>query len=103
MVSRLSIASTLDTMLKTICTDAEQAQLLSSLLKAVFLDMSLAVDSYAAAYNQRLEENPVGRFARAMRGANDGIWEWEIDSDRLHVSNRWLEIPRAHSKKVRHP
>ena len=81
----------LDTMLKAICTDAEQAQLLSSLLKAVFLDMSLAIDSYAAAYNQRLEENQA-RFARAMRGANDGIWEWEIDSDRLHVSNRWLEM-----------
>ena len=81
----------LDTMLKAICSDSEQTQLLSSLLKAVFLDMSLAIDSYGAAYNQRLEENQA-RFARAMHGANDGIWEWEIDNDRLHVSNRWLEM-----------
>ncbi len=81
----------LDTMLKAICTDTGQTQLLSSLLKAVFLDMSLAIDSYAAAYNQRLEENQA-RFDRAMRGANDAIWEWEINSDRLHVSNRWLEM-----------
>lgn len=81
----------LDSMLQVICSDSKQTQLLSSLLKAVFLDMSLAIDSYAAAYNQRLEENQA-RFARAMRGANDGIWEWEIDSDRLHVSNRWLEM-----------
>ncbi len=81
----------LDNMLKEICTDSKQTQLLSSLLKAVFLDMSLAIDSYGAAYNQRLEEDQA-RFARAMHGANDGIWEWEIDSDRLHLSNRWLEM-----------
>lgn len=81
----------LDSMLKTICTDSAQTQLLSSLLKAVFLDMSLAIDSYSAASNQRLEENQA-RFARAMRGANDGIWEWDIDNDKLHVSNRWLEM-----------
>lgn len=81
----------LDSMLKAICTDPEQVQLFSSLLKAVFLDMSITVDSYSAAHQQRLEENQA-RFARAMRGANDGIWEWDIDSDRLHVSDRWLEM-----------
>jgi diguanylate cyclase (GGDEF)-like protein/PAS domain S-box-containing protein len=81
----------LDCMLKSICTNPEQTQLLSSLLKAVFLDMSITVDSYSAAHQQRLEENQA-RFARAMRGANDGIWEWDIDSDRLHVSDRWLEM-----------
>lgn len=81
----------LDSMLKSICTDTEQVQLLSSLLKAVFLDMSLTVDSYSAAHHQHLEENQA-RFTRAMRGANDGIWEWDIDSDRLHVSDRWLEM-----------
>jgi diguanylate cyclase (GGDEF)-like protein/PAS domain S-box-containing protein len=81
----------LDSMLKSICTDPEQAQLLSSLIKAVFLDMSLTVDSYSAAYYQHLEENQA-RFTRAMCGANDGIWEWEINSDRLHVSDRWLEM-----------
>lgn len=81
----------LDSMLKSICTDPEQTQLLSSLVKAVFLDMSLTLDSYSAAHQQRLDENQA-RFARAMRGANDGIWEWDIDSDRLHVSDRWLEM-----------
>ncbi|QEY60134.1 EAL domain-containing protein [Pseudomonas sp. C27(2019)] len=81
----------LDSMLKTICTDPEQTQLLSSLFKAVFLDMSLTVDSYSAAHHQSLEENQA-RFTRTMRGANDGIWEWDIASDRLHVSERWLEM-----------
>lgn len=81
----------LDSMLKAICSDPEQTQLLSSLIKAVFLDMSLTLDSYSAAHHQRLEENQA-RFTRAMRGANDGIWEWDIDSDRLHVSDRWLEM-----------
>lgn len=81
----------LDSMLKSICKDTEQAQLFSSLLKAVFLDMSLAVDSYSAAYHEHLEENQA-RFTRTMRGANDGVWEWNIDSDRLHVSDRWLDM-----------
>lgn len=89
----------LDSMLKSIFKNSEQAQLLSSLLKAVFLDMSLTADSYSAANQQRLEENQA-RFARAMHGANDGIWEWDIDSNRLHVSDRWLEMLNLTAKEL---
>ncbi len=32
------------------------------------------------------------RYALAARGANDGIWDWDIDADRVHLSPRWKEI-----------
>ena len=32
------------------------------------------------------------RFALAARGANDGIWDWDLDRGSLHVSGRWREI-----------
>ncbi len=32
------------------------------------------------------------RFALAMEGANEGIWDWDIDADLLHLSPRHQEI-----------
>ena len=32
------------------------------------------------------------RYALAVRGANDGIWDWDLTSDQLHVSARWRAL-----------
>jgi diguanylate cyclase (GGDEF)-like protein/PAS domain S-box-containing protein len=32
------------------------------------------------------------RYALAMRGANDGLWEWDIAADSMLIAPRWKEI-----------
>ncbi|HLV16972.1 MAG TPA: EAL domain-containing protein [Pseudomonas sp.] len=81
----------LDSLLGELFPDSEHLAMFSSLLKAVFFDMSLAVDAYAATQRQALEDSEA-RFARAMRGANDGLWDWDVEFDRLYVSERWASM-----------
>lgn len=65
--------------------------LYASLLKAVFFDMTLTIDAYSTA--QRLAvENSDARYARALRGANDGIWDWHVERDHLYLSERWASM-----------
>lgn len=79
--------------LKTTLADQPQLadSLYASLLKVVFFDLSLAVDTYNAAGRMALEDSEA-RYARAVRGANDGLWEWHVDEDRLQLSERWLSM-----------
>lgn len=81
----------LDDMLASVFSDSDSATLYSSLLKAVFFDMTLAIDTYSAAQHKALEDSEA-RFARALRGANDGLWDWHVDQDRLYVSERWASM-----------
>lgn len=81
----------LEHMLDELLGDAPEAASFSSLLKRVFFDMSLAIDTYGAAQRQALEDSEA-RFARALRGANDGIWDWDLGNDRLYVSERWARM-----------
>lgn len=81
----------LNDMLASLFGDDPDATLYASLLKAVFFDMTLAIDTYSAAQNKALEDSEA-RFARALRGANDGLWDWHVDQDRLYVSERWASM-----------
>ena len=81
----------LDAMLAHLFPADENRELYASLLKVVFFDMSLAVEAYSAARRRALEDSEA-RFARALRGSNDGIWDWDVVTDRLYVSERWASM-----------
>ncbi|MGF1508180.1 MAG: putative bifunctional diguanylate cyclase/phosphodiesterase [Myxococcota bacterium] len=40
------------------------------------------------------------RYALAMAGAHDGLWDWDVQSDRLFVSERWAEMLRLSPSAV---
>jgi diguanylate cyclase (GGDEF)-like protein/PAS domain S-box-containing protein len=81
----------LDEVLATLFDGQPHQAVFASLLKAVFFDMTLAIDTYSAAQHKALEDSEA-RFARALRGANDGIWDWHLGHDRLYVSTRWATM-----------
>ncbi|WXL27918.1 EAL domain-containing protein [Ectopseudomonas mendocina] len=81
----------LDEMLNVLFVGHPNQAVFASLLKAVFFDMTLAIDTYGAAQRKALEDSEA-RFARALRGANDGIWDWHLEHDRLYVSDRWASM-----------
>ncbi|MCG4452997.1 EAL domain-containing protein [Pseudomonas sp. MMS21-TM103] len=71
----------------------------ASLLKAVFFDIGLALDTYSAAQRKALESSEA-RFARALRGANDGLWDWHVDHDQLYLSERWASMLDLHRDQL---
>ena len=43
------------------------------------------------------------RYALATRGSNDGIWDWNLQTDELHVSERFNEIVGLDQGDTLHP
>ncbi|UUY02589.1 EAL domain-containing protein [Svornostia abyssi] len=56
---------------------------MSSELLETHEDLERRVDDLAAS-----EE----RYALAQRGANDGLWDWDLERDELYVSSRWASM-----------
>ncbi len=81
----------LSEMLRTLLGDNEQHRLYDSLLKIVFFDMILAIDTFSAAQRHALEDSEA-RLTRALRGSEDGIWEWNVEHDQQHLSERWTAM-----------
>lgn len=83
MLHRLSAANRM--------ADAERVAQFDSLLKRVFFDVILAAEAYIDAKHCALRATEK-RYAHALRGANDGIWEWDLQTEGWHVSERWANM-----------
>ena len=81
----------LDSLLQSLFGSQPTSALYASVLKAVFFDMTLTIDAYSSAQRHALESSDA-RYARAMRGANDGLWDWHVERDHLYLSDRWASM-----------
>lgn len=59
-----------------------------------FAGFSRSIDRVARELRERTEDLRISeeRFALAMAGANDGVWDWELKTDKVFLSPRWKEM-----------
>jgi diguanylate cyclase (GGDEF)-like protein/PAS domain S-box-containing protein len=60
-----------------------------------FQERELAIAIDMALYKHKMEKalrESEERYMLAIRGANDGIWDWDLRQNRAYFSQRWKEI-----------
>ena len=63
-------------------------------LGRAFNRMSSELYDTHEALEQQIDELAASeeRYALAQRGANDGLWDWDLERDELYVSSRWAAM-----------